>query len=80
MHAADPPPSSDGKTRDRDGTATPDQTTCNLPPTKKPLSFHMSFLALNIMVFIVSLDATILAVAIPVRHARSTFPLQPHDN
>ncbi|KAK4450481.1 major facilitator superfamily domain-containing protein [Podospora aff. communis PSN243] len=32
---------------------------------KKPLSFHMSFLALNIMVFIVSLDATVLAVAIP---------------
>lgn len=33
---------------------------------KKPLSFHLSFLALNIMVFIVSLDATTLAVAIPV--------------
>ncbi|KAK0623889.1 major facilitator superfamily domain-containing protein [Immersiella caudata] len=32
---------------------------------KKPFSFHMSFLALNIMVFIVSLDATVLAVAIP---------------
>ncbi|KAK0633848.1 major facilitator superfamily domain-containing protein [Immersiella caudata] len=33
--------------------------------TKKPLSFHLSFLALIIMVFIVSLDATILAVALP---------------
>ena len=34
--------------------------------TKKPLSFHMAFLALNLMVLIVSLDATALAVAIPV--------------
>lgn len=33
---------------------------------KKPLSFYLSFLALNIVVFIVSLDATALAVAIPV--------------
>lgn len=34
--------------------------------TKKPLSFHLSFLALNIMVLMVSLDASALAVAIPV--------------
>lgn len=37
---------------------------------KKPLAFHLSFLALAIMVFVVSLDATTLAVAIPV-----AFPL-----
>ncbi len=35
--------------------------------TKKPLSFHLSFLALNLMVLMVSMDATALAVAIPVR-------------
>ncbi|PVH93499.1 MFS general substrate transporter [Periconia macrospinosa] len=33
---------------------------------KKPLSFHLSFLAINIMVFMISIDATALAVAIPV--------------
>ncbi|KAF1998112.1 MFS general substrate transporter [Amniculicola lignicola CBS 123094] len=33
---------------------------------KKPMSFHLSFLALNLMVLIVSLDATALSVAIPV--------------
>ena len=33
---------------------------------KKSLSFYLSFLALDIVVFIVSLDATALAVAIPV--------------
>lgn len=34
--------------------------------SKKSLSFHLSFLALNISVLIVSLDATVLAIAIPV--------------
>jgi hypothetical protein len=33
---------------------------------KKPLSFYMTFLALNICVLLVSLDATALAVAVPV--------------
>lgn len=32
----------------------------------KPLSFHLAFLSLLIMVFIVSVDATALAVAISV--------------
>ncbi|KAK1749646.1 MFS general substrate transporter [Echria macrotheca] len=64
MHATDPTPyPDDGKTSDRDGTLILDQS--HSPSAKKPFSFHMSFLALNIMVFIVSLDATILAVAIP---------------
>lgn len=44
--------------------------------TKKPLSFHLSFLALNLMVLIVSLDATALAVAIPV----CTVPLEVFPN
>lgn len=35
-------------------------------PLKKTLSFHLSFLSLNILVFIVSIDATALGVAIPV--------------
>lgn len=35
--------------------------------SKKPLSFWLSFVALNITVFIVSLDSTALAVAVPVR-------------
>lgn len=33
---------------------------------KKPLSFWMTFLALNICVLLVSLDATALSVAVPV--------------
>lgn len=33
---------------------------------KKPLSFYMTFLALNICVLIVSLDATALSVAVTV--------------
>ncbi|KAL9019702.1 MAG: hypothetical protein Q9185_003040 [Variospora sp. 1 TL-2023] len=33
--------------------------------TKKPLAFYLSFIALNLMVFIISLDATALNVAIP---------------
>ena len=33
---------------------------------KKPLSFYMTFLALNICVLLVSLDATALSVAVPV--------------
>lgn len=32
----------------------------------KPPSFYLSFIALNLMVFIISLDATALNVAIPV--------------
>ena len=35
--------------------------------TKKPLSFYMTFLALNICVLLVSLDATALSVVVPVR-------------
>ncbi|KAL7627927.1 hypothetical protein AAE478_002122 [Parahypoxylon ruwenzoriense] len=34
-------------------------------PVKKPLSFHLSFFAINILVFLFSLDATTLSVAIP---------------
>lgn len=34
--------------------------------TKKPLSFYMTFLALNICVLLVSLDATALSVVVPV--------------
>ena len=33
---------------------------------RKPLSFYMTFLALNICVLLVSLDATALAVVVPV--------------
>jgi len=35
-------------------------------PPRKPLSFWLAFLSLNLAVFIVSLDATALGVAIPV--------------
>lgn len=34
---------------------------------RKPLSFFLAFISLLLMVFLVSLDATTLAVAIPVR-------------
>lgn len=39
--------------------------------SKKPLSFWLSFIALNITVFIVSLDSTALAVAVPVRSSKN---------
>lgn len=38
----------------------------NVGKAKKPLSFYMAFLALNICVLLVSLDATALSVAVPV--------------
>ena len=38
----------------------------NSGKAKKPLSFYMTFLALNICVLLVSLDATALSVAVPV--------------
>lgn len=41
--------------------------------TKKPLSFHMTFLALNICVLLVSLDATALSVAVPVSATNTAF-------
>lgn len=43
---------------------------------KKPLSFYLTFLALNICVLLVSLDTTALSVAIPVH---STIPLCPES-
>lgn len=42
---------------------------------RKPLSFYMAFLCLLIMVFICSMDSTIMAVSIPVRPAPAR-PLQ----
>ncbi|KAI1473301.1 hypothetical protein K445DRAFT_349195 [Daldinia sp. EC12] len=45
---------------------TPEPSTQHDDPRRKPLAFHMSFLTINIMCFLVSIDATILAVAIPV--------------
>jgi len=56
--------------RKQDDTITLDHVPSEPRPgvkTTKPLSFHMSFLALNLMVLLVSLDATALAVAIPVK-------------
>lgn len=48
-----------------------DQTTAQTPAaerqtSKKPLAFHLSFVALMITILVVSLDATTLAVALPV--------------
>lgn len=43
----------------------------NSGKAKKPLSFYMTFLALNICVLLVSLDTTALSVAVPVS---STLP------
>lgn len=42
-------------------------------PRKKPLSFYFAFLSLVIMVFIVSIDSTALAVAIPVSDSPTTL-------
>ena len=41
--------------------------------SSKPISFYLAFLALNISVFVVSLDATALAVAIPVCYSHNPF-------
>lgn len=37
---------------------------------RKPLSFYMAFLCLLIMVFLCSMDSTIMAVSIPVSHCQ----------
>ena len=37
---------------------------------RKPLSFYMAFLCLLIMVFLCSMDSTIMAVSIPVSHSQ----------
>ncbi|KAK4160329.1 major facilitator superfamily domain-containing protein [Cladorrhinum sp. PSN259] len=55
---------------DDNTTPTPEKKTTGTRPTlksklQKPIRFHLAFLSLLIMVFIVSLDATALAVAIP---------------
>lgn len=52
---------------------------------RKPLSFFLAFIALLLMVFLVSLDATTLAVAIPVHlytileHSTKHFRLLLHS-
>ncbi|KAE8312381.1 hypothetical protein BDV41DRAFT_589031 [Aspergillus transmontanensis] len=46
-------------------TTSATQTMCRCLGKKKPLSFFLAFLCLLLMVFLVSLDATTLAVAIP---------------
>lgn len=41
---------------------------------KKPLAFYLAFLGINVTIFVFSLDATILAVAIPVSFGSPWFP------
>ena len=41
--------------------------------TKKPLSFYLAFWGLNVMSLVCSLDATTLAVAIPVSSDHTTL-------
>lgn len=55
-----PKPSDAGEVDEQGPSAEPTR------PLKKPLSFYLAFLSLLMMVLIVSLDATILAVALPV--------------
>lgn len=50
--------------------ATDDATTNN----KKPIGFYLSFFAINILVFLFSLDSTSVAVAIPVSSRVTPFP------
>lgn len=57
-----------GTDTDADAEAVGDGTT-----QKKPLGFYLSFLAINILVFLFSLDATTLAVAIPVSNWFTPF-------
>lgn len=45
---------------------------------KKPFSFHMSLVALNIMNLITALDATTLSVALPVSPCFQGLILQNH--
>ena len=42
-------------------------------PTKKPLAFHIAFWGINVVSLVFSLDATTLAVAIPVRLGLSAY-------
>ena len=60
----------------RDGTEDPSALSSDLEdmaleverttPTKKPLAFHIAFWGINVVSLVFSLDATTLAVAIPV--------------
>ena len=61
-----------------EAVAEPLETSENTATGKKPYSFYLAFLGLNVMVFIVTLDATTLSVAIPVRFL-STFATIPRD-
>lgn len=48
--------------------AVDNDTTARQPAKKKPIRFHLVFLAINIACFIFALDSTSLSVAIPVRY------------
>lgn len=77
MYGTGTAPLETGAEQATDGSTTPGAAP---PPNKKPFSFYMSFLALNIMVFIVSLDATVLAVAIPVAFPKIFLRFPPRPN
>ena len=47
----------------------------SMKPSRKPLSFYLAFLSLNMSVLIVSLDVTVLPVAVPVC-ANSVFSMR----
>lgn len=53
-----------------------DTTEDDATTEKKSLGFYLSFFAINVLVFIYSLDATSLAVAIPVSIDSPPFPAQ----
>lgn len=65
-----------GQAADDDGDGSPTTAT----KRKKPIGFHLSFVGLLISVFVYSLDATTLAVAIPVRDGILPCSLDPLDS
>jgi hypothetical protein len=66
-HVADEPQARRGPYCDAEKAANEGatETIAQSPPPKKSTAFYFAFLSLLIVVLIVSLDATILAVAIP---------------
>lgn len=72
--AADGVPSGAGISLEEKSSAARDhearEAMATASPHRKPLSFYMAFLCLLIMVFLCSMDSTIMAVSIPVSHCQ----------
>lgn len=51
----------------------------DVPAKRKSMAFYLALLGMNIIIFVYSLDATTLAVAIPVSLSSPQFPCSTFD-